>query len=87
MFAQNFFSHAIRPLIGQAVQVPPIPLLPVQPTMQDLSTTLNTTLTQQAVALQQAEAVASNLWWSQNWPIVAGGVGLLALGVFLVARK
>ena len=49
---------------------------------------MNTLLTQQAAAdLQAAEAAASKLWWSQNWPLLAGGAAALGLVGYLAFGK
>jgi len=55
--------------------------------MQNAGNQLNTMLTQQAGQLQQAQETASNLWWSMNWPYVAGAAALLGLAGILIWKK
>lgn len=55
--------------------------------MQNAGTQLNTMLTQQAGQLQQAQETVSNLWWSMNWPYVAGAAALLGLAGILIWKK
>lgn len=55
--------------------------------IQDANQQMLSLMNQQAATLQQAQETASRLWWSQNWPLVAGGLGALGLVGYLVLRK
>ncbi len=42
---------------------------------------------QQVASFQQAQDTVSKLWWQQNWPLVAVGVGALGVAGYLIFKK
>lgn len=94
MFTQRFIGapqFGGLKSIGQTdvtVELPKVPQLPSGTTgMQKAGDQLNTMLTQQAGQLQQAQETVSNLWWSMNWPYVAGAAAILGLAGVLIWKK
>lgn len=48
---------------------------------------LNQMIQQQAATLQQTQDTLSRLWWQENWPLMAAGVGALGVVGYLVFKK
>lgn len=72
----------------QPLQLPQMPEIQLpQSRTEQAGAELNTMLTQTAAQYQQAEDALSRLWWSQNWPYVAGGAALLGLVGVLIWKK